>query len=126
MTGRQFAKYKFKYINKIEIFQINQYFIINRYESRKGHKSGNHNHQGYRGKKSDQVSSSIADDKHTHTHTHARSNKSNEKITSSESLAKEIEQASTIRPQGKQSHYQFIYIIMIEVFVTSKSKVFTN
>lgn len=119
MTGRPLICQEIKFNrNKIKIFQNNQYFIINRYESRKGHKGGNHNHQGYRGKKSDQVSSSIADDKHTytHTHTHARSNKSNEKITSSESLAKEIEQASTIRPQGKQSHYQFIYIIMIEVF----------
>ncbi|XP_055315645.1 ribosomal protein S6 kinase alpha-5-like [Sitodiplosis mosellana] len=86
-----------------------------RYESRKGHKGGNHNHQGYRGKKSDQVSSSIADNKHTHT----RSNKSNEKITSSEALAKEIEQASTIRPQANLresdkvnlSHFELIQVL---------------
>lgn len=73
---------------------------INRYESRKGHKA-NHNHQGYRGKKSDQVTSSVADDKYTH----ARTNRSNEKISTSESLTKDIEQASTIRPQGKHCNY---------------------
>lgn len=69
---------------------------FDRYESRKGHKSNHNNHQ-HRGKKSDQVSSSVADDKHTN----ARSNRSNEKISSAETLAKDIEQASTIRPQGK-------------------------
>lgn len=69
-------------------------FQLDRYESR-GHKS-NHNHQGYRSKKSDQVSS-VAEDKYSH----ARSNKSNDRTTSSESLAKEIELASTIRPQGE-------------------------
>lgn len=84
----------------IAIIQLNRCELIYRYESKKGHKGGNHNH---RGKKSDQVSSSIVDDKHTNT----RSHKSNEKTASSEGLAKEIEQASTIRPQGKQNHFQF-------------------
>lgn len=72
-------------------------FIV-RYDSRKGYK-GNHNHHGNRNKKSDQVSSSMTDEKYSH----ARSDKSNERITSSDALAKEIEQASTIRPQGKCS-----------------------
>lgn len=84
----------------IAIIQLNLCEFIYRYESRKGHKSGIHNH---RSKKSDQVSSSVADDKHTNT----RSFKSNEKIASNEGLAKEIEQASTIRPQGKQNNFQF-------------------
>lgn len=35
---------------------------------------------------------------------------SDEEITSNESLDKEIEQVSTIRPQGKQNYYQFIQI----------------
>lgn len=73
------------------------HIYFGRYESRKGHKSNHNNHQGYRGKKSDQVSSSVTDDKHAN----ARSNRSNEKISSAETLAKDIEQASTIRPQGK-------------------------
>lgn len=69
---------------------------IGRYETRKTHKD-NHNHQAHRGKKIDQIKSTTTDDKQTH----ARSNRSSEKISSSETLAKEIEQASTIRPQGK-------------------------
>lgn len=70
---------------------------LDRYETKsKSHKS-NHNHQGYRGKKNDNNSGSTED-----KYSHARSNRSNEKISSSEALAKEIEQASTIRPQGKQ------------------------
>lgn len=73
---------------------------IDRYEPRKGHKGNHNHHQGYRGKKGDQVSSSVADDKYAK----ARSNRSNEKISSSEALAKDIEQASTIRPQGKHSN----------------------
>lgn len=68
-----------------------------RYDTRKSHK--NHNHQGYRGKKNDNNSSSITHDEYTH----ARSNRSNEKISSSDSLTKDIEQASTIRPQGKHT-----------------------
>lgn len=68
-----------------------------RYDTRKSHKL-NHNHQGHRGKKNDNNSGPIADDKYTHT----KSNRSNEKITGSEALAKDIEQASTIRPQGNQ------------------------
>lgn len=57
----------------------------------------NHNHQGYRGKKNDDNSHSATDDKYTHS----RSNRSNEKLSSSDALTKDIEQASTIRPQGE-------------------------
>lgn len=81
----------------------NECTLFDRYDTRKSHKL-NHNHQGHRGKKNDNNSGSITDDKYTHT----RSNRSNEKISSSEALAKDIEQASTIRPQGKRDADQFI------------------
>lgn len=76
--------------------ECNYLCLFDRYESRKGHKGNHTNHQNYRGKKSDHVSSSVTDDKHTN----ARTNRSNE---IAETIAKDIEQASTIRPQGKQN-----------------------
>lgn len=78
---------------------------FDRYDTKKSHKL-NHNHQGHRGKKNDNNSGSMTDDKYTH----ARSNRSNEKISSSEALAKDIEQASTIRPQGKHIIYNQLTI----------------
>lgn len=86
---------------------------IDRYESRKAHKS-NHNHQGYRNKKNDQVSSSVTSDKYS------RSNKSNDKSSSSESLAKEIELASTIRPQSKSSSNFCNNILLFGKFLNNK------
>lgn len=110
-TNANIYIYIYYYVNN-ECFHTaidNMSYLLTRYESRKEHKI-NHNHQGYHGKKTEHVGgSSIPDDKYTHS----RSNRSNEKISSSEALVKEIEQASTIRPQGKQSnYYQLISFIV--------------
>lgn len=73
-----------------------------RYDTRNSHKT-NHNHQGHRGKKNDNDSGSLGDERYTRE----RGNRSNEKVINAEALAKDIELASTIRPQGEHIFQPF-------------------